>query len=399
MEKETTIPQSDFSELKRRAEAQMGHVVTELSPLSDKETAELVHDLRVHQIELEMQNEELRKTQTDLTKAKDEYADLYDKAPVGYLTLNEKGIISKANLTLANSLGIERSSLTNMPFANYVDFESQDKYYLFCEFLKENIGYQSVELKLKQSDSTSFYALIESIVITDMENNTFQTRATVTDISIQKKAEKQIKASLKEKETLLQEIHHRVKNNMAVISSLLSLQANSIEDNQIKKVLKEAQSRVNAMSAVHETLHGSENLSEIDLKTYLSKVTSSIFQTYSVTPDKVKLNIDIKEMPISINQASPLGLIINELISNSLKYAFPEDRTGEITVSIKKVDKELELIVMDDGVGMPEGFDWKNTKSLGLKLVRTLVENQLDGSIDLDNTNGTKFTIKFDIET
>ena len=218
------------------------------------------------------------------------------------------------------------------------------------------------------------------------------------DITIRKKAEEQIKTALKEKETLLEEIHHRVKNNMAVIASLLKLQSNNIDDERIKEALKESQSRVYAMSAVHETLHGSENLSEIDLKVYLAKITTTIFQTYSVNPDKVKLNYDVERIPISINQASPLGLIINELISNSLKYAFPDDRNGEINVSMKKLDKELELTVMDDGVGIPDGLDWKNSSTLGLKLVRTLVENQLDGSIDIENKNGTKFIIKFSID-
>jgi two-component sensor histidine kinase len=186
---------------------------------------------------------------------------------------------------------------------------------------------------------------------------------------------------------------------MQIINSLLKLQSNNIEDEQTKEILKDSQSRVYAMSAVHETLHGSENLSEIDLKTYLHKVTLSVFQAYSTKLDKVKLNTSIEKMPISINQASPIGLIINELISNSLKYGFPEERTGEITVSMKKLDNELELTFMDDGIGIPDGMDWKNSKSLGLKLVRTLVENQLDGSIDMDSNNGTKFIIKFNIET
>ncbi|MCP4755282.1 MAG: PAS domain S-box protein, partial [Proteobacteria bacterium] len=214
------------------------------------------------------------------------------------------------------------------------------------------------------------------------------------DITEQKLAEKRVKASLKEKEILIHEIHHRVKNNMNVISSLLKLQANSIEDEQTKNILKESQNRVYTMSAIHETLHGSENLSEIDLKRYLSKITNSIFQSSSVNPRKVKLNNDIEEIPISINQASPLGLVINELISNSLKYAFPEDREGEINVSMKKLDKGFELIVKDDGIGMPENLDWKNSNTLGLKLVRTLVENQLDGSIDMESHNGTRFIIK-----
>ncbi|MCP4670081.1 MAG: PAS domain S-box protein, partial [Desulfobacula sp.] len=131
-----------------------------------------------------------------------------------------------------------------------------------------------------------------------------------SDITERKRAEEKIKASLKEKQVLLDEVNHRVKNNMQVINSLLKLQSNSIEDNQVKDVFRESQSRIYAMSAVHETLHGSENLSEIDLNSYLSKVTASIFQTYSINPDKVTLNTDIEKIPISINQASPLGLII-----------------------------------------------------------------------------------------
>ena len=204
--------------------------------------------------------------------------------------------------------------------------------------------------------------------------------------------------SLKEKETLLQEIHHRVKNNMAVISSLLSLQAKNIEDSHVKDILKESQGRIYAMSAVHETLHGSENLSEIDLRNYLSKITNSVFQTFSTDREKVNLNSNLDDSHIRLNQAYPLGLVINELISNSLKYAFPDERKGEINVNMKKQDQKLQLTVIDDGVGIPDDFDWKNSKSLGLKLVRTIVENQLDGSIDMESKNGTKFTIKFNID-
>ncbi|MBT7152570.1 MAG: response regulator [Deltaproteobacteria bacterium] len=221
----------------------------------------------------------------------------------------------------------------------------------------------------------------------------------MNDITEKRRVDDQIKSSLKEKEILLQEIHHRVKNNMQVITSLLKLQSNNIQDEQIKDVLKDSQSRVHAMSAVHETLHGSQNLSEIDLKSYLSKITNSIFQTYATDHRKVKLNNNVEYSPISINQAYPLGLITNELITNSLKYAFPDNLNGEITVSVKKLDKELELTVMDNGIGMPVGLDWKNSSTLGLKLVRTLVENQLEGAIDMESNNGTKFIIKFNIVT
>jgi two-component sensor histidine kinase/ABC-type amino acid transport substrate-binding protein len=216
--------------------------------------------------------------------------------------------------------------------------------------------------------------------------------------TLARESEIKTSAALKEKETLLQEIHHRVKNNMQVISSLLDLQSSTIEDKQIKEVLRESQGRVHAMSVVHETLYDSDNLSEIDLQTYLSNVTTSVFQTYSVDPGKVILINEIEPMPISIKQASPLGLIINELISNSLKYAFPDDRNGQISVSMKKISDELVMIVSDDGIGMLKDLDWRNSNTLGLKLVRSLAEDQLDGSINMESKNGTKFTIKFNIE-
>jgi PAS domain S-box-containing protein len=233
----------------------------------------------------------------------------------------------------------------------------------------------------------------------DNESNVKTVLGVSRDITELKKHEEKIKASLEEKEILIDEIHHRVKNNMNVVSSILKLQANSIEDERTKDILKESQSRIYAMSAIHETLHGSENLSEIDLKNYLTRITTSVFQASFTDSKKVKLKNDIEEIPISINQASPLGLVINELLSNSLKYAFPDDREGEIKVGMKKQDQELQLTVKDNGVGISKDLDWKKASSLGLKLVRTLVENQLDGSIDMESNNGTKFTINFKIET
>jgi PAS domain S-box-containing protein len=219
------------------------------------------------------------------------------------------------------------------------------------------------------------------------------------DITERKQAEKQIKASLREKETLLQEIHHRVKNNMNVVSSLLKLHGNSAKNEEVKNALQESQGRVYAMSSVHEALHNSQNMAEIDLLSYLDKLSTSLLQTYSVNHGQIEMKIDGDEVKVNIDKASPLGLTINELISNALKYAFPDDRKGNIEVTTTKQGDQLELTIKDDGIGMPDDFDWKNTKSLGLKLVRTLVENQLDGSIEVESKNGTKFTIKFNIET
>jgi PAS domain S-box-containing protein len=217
------------------------------------------------------------------------------------------------------------------------------------------------------------------------------------DVTERMQAEDQIKANLKEKETLLQEIHHRVKNNMIVISSLLKLQSNSIKDERLKTALMDSQNRVQSMSAIHEVLYQSDNLSSIDMNTYLSKLTEAVAQNYTIG-SKVSLLVETENILIGAKQASPIGLIVNELITNSFKYAFPENQEGEIKISLQKMEDQIELEYADNGIGIPEGFDLQKADSLGLKLVKLLTENQLDGSIDMENKNGTKFTIKFNIE-
>ncbi|MBT3747366.1 MAG: sensor histidine kinase, partial [Bacteroidetes bacterium] len=204
---------------------------------------------------------------------------------------------------------------------------------------------------------------------------------------------------LKEKETLLHEIHHRVKNNMTVISSLLGLQIINVSDEKAKEALQDSQNRVQTMSRIHETLYRSDNLSAIDMKTYLSELGATILQGYT-NSGNVNLKVKAENIMIEVRQASSLGLIANELITNSIKYAFPDDRKGEIVLDLKSNEEnEVELIVSDNGIGIPEGLDLEKTDSLGLKLVKNITENQLNGSIEMESKNGTKFTIKFNIET
>jgi len=309
--------------------------------------------------------------------------------------IDTKGNFLYSNANSAKNLGLKPNELNDKSVYDFFPKEFADER---VETLRKVVESQKVDSHSIETpidgDSVSF----RSDMIPFRYDGKDAVLTVSTDITDIIETQKALKASLREKETLLHEIHHRVKNNMQVINSLLKLQSNSIEDAKTKEILKDSQSRVYAMSAVHETLHGSESLSEINLQSYLSKITTSIFQTYSTDSRRIQLNSDINNSPIVLNQAYPLGLIINELISNSLKYAFPDEREGKISVSLKKHDKELELTIMDDGVGIPDSFDWKNSKSLGLKLVRTLVENQLDGSIEMESNNGTKFTIKFKID-
>ena len=340
---------------------------------------------------------ETKKAAEKLIESEEKYRNLVNNSQDLIYRTDETGVITFISPSVKRLSGytVEEAIGMNMAAEVYLNSAEREK---FLFELTKNGDIQNFETELKRKDGSIWWASTNAHLLKDNNGHILGVEGITHDITDRKQAEEKIKVSLKEKEILLQEIHHRVKNNMQVISSLLRLQANSIEDNRIKEILKESQGRVFAMSAVHETLHGSNNLSEIDLETYLSKVTLSIFQTYLITQGKIKLNMDVEKESIDINQASPLGLIVNELLSNSMKYAFPEDRQGEITVSLKKMDHTLEIVVMDDGIGMPVDFDWKGNNSLGLQLVRTLVENQLEGSIDMESANGTKFTIRFPLE-
>ncbi|WAC05798.1 MAG: PAS domain S-box protein [Methanoregula sp.] len=198
--------------------------------------------------------------------------------------------------------------------------------------------------------------------------------------------------SLHEKEILLKEIHHRVKNNLQIVASLLNLQSRQITDPATLAMIRESQNRIKAMALVHERLYRSEDISSIDVSDYVRFMGTNLFNFYGVTPATVRLTVDISDIRVDINRAIPLGLIINELLSNSLKYAFPSGRKGTIAVTGKKDDGTIRIIVQDDGAGIPESLDWKKTESLGLRLVNSLTE-QLQGTIELDRTVGTKFTI------
>jgi len=219
-----------------------------------------------------------------------------------------------------------------------------------------------------------------------------QLRADVTE---RKKAEKKIKASLREKEVLLKEIHHRVKNNMQVISSILNLQSKHIKDEQALRIFKNGQSRIRSMAMVHERLYESADLAGIDFAEYVQSTTSYLLSIHGVS-GVVRLDIDIKDILLDVSTAIPCGLIINELVSNSLKYAFGDGRAGEILIKLYS-DKagKLTLIVEDDGVGFPKDVDFRKTESLGMQLVIMLVE-QLGGAIELDKSKGTAFKITFE---
>ena len=232
---------------------------------------------------------------------------------------------------------------------------------------------------------------------------------TTTDIRNLKKVEKnlqverdklsdtyeQIQASLKEKEILLSEIHHRVKNNMQVIISMLRLQSNKTCDKKYAELLKDSERRVLSMSLVHEQLYQSKNFSNIDFKEYLKNLLTDLFISHGVDTSTVELIIDCTDVLLDLDNAIPCGLIVNELVSNCLKHAFPDNRKGKITLLVGSVsEEEFELTVSDDGVGIPQDLDISNIDSMGLRLVRVLIEDTFEGQMDLERTDGTRFKLK-----
>ena len=213
------------------------------------------------------------------------------------------------------------------------------------------------------------------------------------DITERKKAEKVVKNSLKEKELLLMEIHHRVKNNLMVISSLLNMQSRQIKDKKVLSLLKDSQSRARSMGLIHEKLYSSTDLKQINFGEYINDITEELFKTYSTNPN-ITLKMDVEDLMLDINTTIPLGLIVNELVSNSLKYAFTDEEKGTVTVKFHQKDDVYTLTVGDDGAGLPADLDLQNTESLGMQLVKSLTE-QLEGELKLDTTNGTCFKISF----
>lgn len=230
------------------------------------------------------------------------------------------------------------------------------------------------------------------------KNNTNRKKAQIPSFLERKKIEEDVKNSLKEKEILLKEIHHRVKNNLQIISSLLNLQALTFEDKNSREKFKESINRIKSMAIIHEMLYRSGNLSVVKIKDYFESLISFITGTYTVsTKITTELMVNSESDVLDIDKAIPCGLILNEMISNSIKYAFKDRKSGKINIRFNefpKKEKKFELIVEDNGVGISKNFDFLNVESFGMQIIHSLV-SQLDGSIALDNKGGTKFSIQF----
>ena len=253
-----------------------------------------------------------------------------------------------------------------------------------------------VEVRGVRKDGCLFYQQLVLVKTNDRQRRFTGHFCFMRDITARKQAEELIKASLHEKEVLLKEIHHRVKNNMQVICSLLHLQSGYIHDLEALALFRESESRIRSMAMIHEKLYQNESLARVDFSEYLSSLGSLLFHTYVANPAAVQLATRLDPVALDLDTAVPLGLVVNELVSNSLKYAYPEGRRGVVELTLRAgPDKQLTLSVCDHGVGLPPGFDLNNTNTLGLRLVN-LLSAQLEGTLSVKSSDqGTAFELTF----
>lgn len=219
------------------------------------------------------------------------------------------------------------------------------------------------------------------------------------DITKRKQAEEKMQTALAEKNVLLREVHHRVKNNLQAMIYLIEMQIEKLDDLKVQTFLRELQEQARTMSLVYEQLYQSDYLAEVDMDGYLNNLVTNVIQTFGANKD-INYKIEAENILLDVETAMPVGLIINELLTNSLKYAFndAQNESPLIYILVRKVKNEIEIVISDNGSGIPDDFDWENTDSLGLKLVNFWIKYQLAGKISLDRSKGTKFNINFGYE-
>jgi len=335
-------------------------------------------------------------TEKELADNEKKYRSLVEKAGIGMVKDDIHGNLLFFNEKFLQIFEYSQQEMTTKSIQSLIH---SDDFMKFNEYRKAVLSGKKTSFTndfraIKKNGSVIYIKVeIESI----FENGeTIGTYSYLWDISYRKSTQEKNNSALLEKDFIIKEINHRVKNNMAVISSLLALQSKTVTDEKALAALKESQNRIRSMSLIHEDLYHSKNLSNINFSDYIKKLAYELFNLYNINADLINLKINIQNVLLGLDYAIPCGLIINELISNSLKYAFVDGKSGEIKIEFTSIENKYVLTFSDNGIGFREEIDFRNTGTMGMQLICTLVD-QLDGNMQLLKGKGTVFKITFSI--
>jgi PAS domain S-box-containing protein len=333
-------------------------------------------------------------------ESENRYQNLVETMNEGLAIIDINNKITYVNPKLIRMVGFSREDLIDKTIFDF--FGEKDKMIISNQLSKHKKDFPGIfEMEWHKKDGSTLYTMISTQQILDEQGNNSGSSAVITDITDLKKNEQELEnrtesleKALKEKESLMRELHHRVKNNLQIISAITVLHEATV-DEKTAVIFKEYQNRIKAMAKIHETLYRSEDIENIDMEGYVLNLIQNLILSYNVDPEKIKIIPKIDNFDLNISKAMHYGLIINELISNALKHAFPKNGKGRISVSILKGEGDLiTLIVEDDGIGLPSEIDFTNPSTMGLKIIKTST-NQLKGKIYLTKDNGTKWEIIF----
>jgi PAS domain S-box-containing protein len=345
---------------------------------------------------------ERKLTEAALKESEQKYRNLVETSQGVIWSVNTQGRLTFVNQTIRQIYGYEPEEMIGRHFSEFVTPEQAQK---DREILQPILVGESVfqyEAECLRKDGTTFWVSCNAMMLCDDNGNVLGTTGTSIDISDRKRAEEQIKASLQEKEALLKEVHHRVKNNLQVISSLLDLQAQQIQEPIALEAFQASQNRIKSIALIHEKLYQSENLARVNLADYIHTLTTYLLQTYPINPNNITLQLKVVEISLDLDKVIPCGLIINELVSNALKHGFPGDTKGRVWIEFNPAYLEapeenthqFTLIVGNDGIKLQNSQNFYTAKTLGFQLVNILVK-QLGGQIELEQSRGTEFKIQF----
>jgi PAS domain S-box-containing protein len=335
-----------------------------------------------------------KKAQDELKQSENMYRAIFDTTGAATIIIGEDTTVLLANAGWVKLTGVPREEQEGrMSWTVFIDREDVEmmKRYHYARRQDPSLAPRDYECRVIDADGNLHYCYTVVGMIAGTKNSV----ASLVDITELRAEEEKNKRSLKEKEVLLKEIHHRVKNNLQVVSGLIELQILSLRDPGSIQALRDSQNRISTMALIHESLYRSQDLAKIEVSSYIQKLVQVLFETYSVSEERIRLEFRLDNVFLDVETGIHCGLIVNELVSNVFKHAFPDGREGIVTIAFHEEDSRYTLEFSDNGVGIPEGMDIQQSESLGLKLVTMLATDQLEGRIEVIRDGGTKYVISF----